>query len=69
MSVKTIYQSSEKSEHKSEMEVYANDSGELFIYIYDPEDEQFYSNFICLDKKTAIKLVRHIKREISFLPD
>lgn len=61
---KTIFCSSEKSEVLHELTAYWNDCNEIFISIncsnsYDVE------SFICLDKETAIKFVKHLKREIS----
>ena len=68
MNYKTIFLNPEGSNHDSELEIYANDKGELYITIYDPK-ESMYGNFICLDKQTAIKFSKVVRREISFLKD
>lgn len=69
MGVKTIFVSSEESNHNSELVVYYNDKNNLFIEIYIPDGDPCESQFICLDKATAVKLVKSIRREISFLQD
>jgi hypothetical protein len=68
MKVKTIFVSSEKSEHDSELQVYATDDGELLISIYSP-GEELYAQWVSLDKQTAIKFSKIVRREISFLKD
>lgn len=68
MNYKTVFLNSEGSNHNSELEIYANHNGELYITIYDPADTM-YGNFICLDKQTAIKFSKVVRREISFLKD
>jgi hypothetical protein len=68
MRVKTIFLSSEKSDLNSELEFFANTSGELFISIY-LSDDNIYQCSICLDKETAIKFSKVVRREISFLND
>ena len=68
MGIKTIFENSPSSGHDSEMQVYANDKGELYITIYS-HDNPYSENFICLDKETAIKFSKVVRREISFLSD
>ena len=65
MAVKRIWSSSEKSKHTSKLEAYMNARNEIFIRIFDSNQE----NFICLDKWDAIKLVKHIRSEISKIKD
>jgi hypothetical protein len=64
--IKLVFLSSEKSEVNSEMECFYNDKNEIFITIYDSEDI-YNQQFICLDKDTAVKFVKHLKREISYI--
>jgi Pyruvate/2-oxoacid:ferredoxin oxidoreductase gamma subunit len=65
---KLIFCSSEKSKNNHELVAHSNSNNEIFLNIYDPRDESgYYNMFIALDKHTAIKLVKHLKREISFI--
>jgi hypothetical protein len=43
---------------------YSNTNNEIYISIDYPNSEQ---SFICLDKSTAVRLVRELKREIGNL--
>ncbi len=65
---KTIFCSSVMSEVNFEMECYLNDRNEIFIQISNPNDEHEFA-FICLNKQTAIKFSKHLRKEISFLLD
>jgi hypothetical protein len=66
MGTKIIFCSSEKSEVLHELTAFRNTLNELFIEIADPTDDSGYGKmFIALDKYTAIKLVKHLKREIA----
>ena len=47
-----------------DLECYLNSENEIFIGIGDPSEFVTYQ-FTCLDRLTAIKLVKHLKREIS----
>lgn len=69
--VKTIFVGTESSEtEKQHMECYSNHANEIYISIEDSESGTIYdSQFICLDKATAIKLHRELKKHISFLTD
>lgn len=42
---------------------YANSENEIFLQIYEGDS----GDFICLDKETAIKLHKELKKQISFL--
>lgn len=64
--IKTIFCSSEKSEVNFEMECFKNTQNEIYINIKNPENEDEFM-FICLDKKTAIKFCKLLKREISYI--
>lgn len=69
MNVKTIYCCDDEN-HKTELTAYANQSNQIYIEVYLPDDDSgYYSQGIVLDKKTAIRLVKDLKRHISFLED
>lgn len=64
---KLIFLGSEKSETSNvELQVYANIDNEIYINI---EEHGYPKRFICLDKPTAIKFVREIKKQISYLEE
>lgn len=64
MAIRVTYCSSEASEYISEMKMYLNSNDEIYIEIYDPDDSS-RNQFICLDKNTAIRLAKDLRREIS----
>jgi len=67
MNVKTVY-CSDDATHATEMVAYHNTSNQIFISVHDPDDDTgYYSQFITLDKKTAIRLAKDLRREISYL--
>lgn len=49
---------------ETELRVYANTNDEIYLCI---KENDSISNHICLDRATAIKLHRTLKREISYL--
>jgi hypothetical protein len=53
---------SQSSEHQ--LEVIANDKNEIYINI-DMDNEN--GSYICLDKMTAVRLVRELKKQIGYL--
>lgn len=59
-------ESSETQEHY--LEAFCNVHDQLYIQV-GVKDQEFYTGFICLDKPTAVRLVRELKRQISFLTD
>ena len=66
--VRLSFYGSEKSkttEHK--LECYANTNKELFILIEDENSDSYHECFIALDKDTAIKLSRELRKQISYL--
>jgi hypothetical protein len=67
MRVRTIFCSSELSGHLSELEVYANDKNEIYISISESPEDPFRSQFIALDRDTAIKFSKVLRKEISAL--
>jgi hypothetical protein len=69
MRVKTIFCSSELSDYTSELQVYANADGELYISITSDPNDPYSYQWICFDKQTAIKFSKAVRREISFLKD
>lgn len=65
--VKILFQGTERSQtDETELEVFANVQNEIFISI---EDGSYPGNFICLDKATAVRLVRELKKQIGFLSE
>jgi hypothetical protein len=63
--VKLIFQGSEKSETtETELQVFHNTLDEIYISI---NSEGNYPAFICLNKSTAIKFHRELKKNISFI--
>ena len=64
--IKTIFCSSEKSDVNFEMECFKNSRNEIYIQIKNPENEHEFM-FICLDRKTAIKFSKLLRREISYI--
>jgi hypothetical protein len=61
---KTIFCSADVGE--TEMQCYANADNQIFIDISSGESPYEFQ-YICLDRPTAIKLVKHLKNEISKL--
>lgn len=65
--VKLTFYGSEKSnttEHS--LNCYSNASDEIFISI-DMDNDYPFASFICLDKETAIKLSRELRKQISYI--
>ena len=64
---KIIFCSAENTaEH--ELEAFYNANNNITLIIKDPTDNSGYYNMhIELDKITAIKFVKHLKREISYM--
>jgi len=60
---KIIFCSSKEDDH-SEMQAYINTQNELFITI---ENELHQFSYITLNRETAIKFVKHLKKEISYM--
>jgi len=55
---------SSKEDDQSEMQAYINTQNELFITI---ENELHQFSYITLNRETAIKFVKHLKKEISYM--
>lgn len=63
--VTLIFNGSEGSDtENTELKLYANVDNDIYIEIGQPWK---HSSFICLDRSTAIKLHRELKKQISFL--
>ncbi len=70
--VKTIFYGTEKSKTEDvELVCYVNSDNQIFIQIEDTSEGFAYDSvqFICLDKATAIKLHRELKKQISFIEE
>lgn len=70
--VKIVFCGSEKSELDCmELQCFKNTREEIFLSIKDTriDDEYYGSQFICLDKATAIKLHRELKKQISYIQE
>lgn len=65
--VKINFYGTEKSETmEHSLVAYSNTNNEIYICIDIPE---FTEAFICIDKLTAVRLVRELKKEIGNLTD
>lgn len=69
MAVKTVFTSSEKSEVNRVLECFYNSRNEIYLEIYDSDNPEDISchQFIALDKETAIKLAKELRKQISFI--
>lgn len=66
--VKLIFSGTEQSSTEStQLQVYANSKNELYIEIND--NYILPCCCICLDKETAIKFSKEIRKQISYLED
>ena len=68
MRVKTSY-CSVNEDYYTELEAYANNQNQIYISISVPGGATHEHQHIVLDKKTAIKLAKDLRREISFLTE
>jgi len=66
--IKTIFCASTLHYVDSELVAFCDNNNQLYINIYDPENENFDA-FIELDFKTAVKLVKHLRKEISYIKE
>jgi hypothetical protein len=65
--IKLLFFGSEESQtQKHQLECYQNHNNNIYLNI---DTFGWDSSFICLDKSTAIKLHRELKKQISFLKD
>lgn len=68
MAYELVFTSTEKSEIDALMIVRANINNEIFIELTDSLKD-YPPRFICLDKETAIKFAKELRKQISFLQD
>jgi hypothetical protein len=68
MKIKTSYCSVDEANY-TELEAYANTQNQIYISISVPGGDFREVQSIVLDKKTAIRLAKDIRREISFIED
>jgi hypothetical protein len=63
--IKLVFKGTAQSKtEEHELVAYANTNGEIYLCI---EMDNNYPSFICLDKPTAVKLVKELKLQISYL--
>jgi hypothetical protein len=63
--VKLIFRGTESSGTEyHELVTFANTNQQIYICI---EMDNNYPSFICLDKSTAVRLVRELKKQIGYL--
>ena len=68
--VKLIFCGTEESRtQEHQLQCFSNTSNEIYLSLDSIPGDAYYSGFICLDKSTAIKLHRELKKQISFLND
>lgn len=61
--VKIVFQGTKESEtNETKLEAFANVRNEIYISIEDN-----YRHIICLDKPTAVRLVRELKKQIGLI--
>ena len=65
--VQLIFYGSKASEtNEHELKVFCNSCNDIYISIEHPE---FPASFICLDKSTAIKLSKELRKQIALIED
>lgn len=69
--VKVVFYGTEQSgSNETELSGYVNQSDEIFISIKTSVGyNDFHESWICLDKATAIKFHRELKKQISFIQE
>jgi hypothetical protein len=68
--VKLLFCGTEQSEtQEHQLQCYSNTNNEIYIGIDGDVNNDYFKGFLCLDKSTAIKLHRELKKQISFLND
>lgn len=69
MPVHSIFQSDQEDIDSSIM-AWVNDNNQLYIQISERDGSDFgIPAFVVLDKRTAIKFAKELRKEISFLED
>jgi hypothetical protein len=70
MAVELKFTSTQRSEVQTELIAHCNQNNEIYIEIKEPECAHDWDyQFICLDKETAIKLAKELRKQISMLED
>jgi hypothetical protein len=64
MAYELVFSSTERSNLNSTLITRVNIFNEIFIEI---NNEGYPPSFICLDKETAIRLAKELRKQISFL--
>jgi hypothetical protein len=68
MAVNLIFSGSEKSEtQEHSLKMFYNTKNEIYFTIEMPDKDEL--NFVCLDKETAIKLSKELRKQISYITD
>lgn len=61
--VRLVFNGTKRSDtQETELDVFANASNEIYISIEDNHPQH-----ICLDRETAIRLVKELKKQIGYL--
>ena len=61
-----FYGSKESETNENELKVFCNSCNEIYISIELPD---FPASFICLDKSTAIKFSKELRKQIALIED
>jgi len=69
MAYELIFKSTERSEVDSSLILHTNKFNEIFIRIDNNESSFSDCLHICLEKESAIKLAKELRKQISFLED
>lgn len=68
MAVELKFTSNIKSKLVTNLIVYASFTGDIIIKIHDESlDEHFCNSYVSLDRETAIKLAKELRKQISML--
>jgi hypothetical protein len=69
MAVELKFTSTQRSELQTELIAHCNQNNEIYIEIKEPDERthDWDYQFICLDKETAIKLAKELRKQISML--
>jgi hypothetical protein len=69
MAIKLKFYGTENSNTETQtLEIYCNEDNEIYVNIKDEDsNHSFYEQHICLDKETAIKLSREIRKQIALI--
>jgi hypothetical protein len=62
----TFYGTEKSETHTTELSVYCNEEMEIMIDIWD---KVFPVSHICLDKETAIKFSKELRKQIALIQD